>query len=131
MFAPGLRVQHDDGCVLAGLEAGVQDQVDITGASGVVYRFMRLKDGRPLSPMGGNYLYGRFTGEKFELVCAGEVQNLLKDARERWTEAVERYQVSDLFSRLNISERVRQLELADIVEANHPPMNTTPERRAG
>ncbi|HEY1750621.1 MAG TPA: hypothetical protein VGG29_05125 [Caulobacteraceae bacterium] len=109
----------------------MQDHLDINGASGVTYRFMRLKDGRPLSPMGGNYLYVRFTGERVEVICAGEVQNLLKDARERWAEAQERYQVSELFSRLNISERVRQLELADIVEANHPPMNTTPERRAG
>jgi hypothetical protein len=65
------------------------------------------------------------------VIYAGEVQNLLKDARERWSEAQQRYQVSDLYSRLNISERVRQLELTDIVDANHPPLNTTPERRAG
>jgi hypothetical protein len=81
--------------------------------------------------MGGNFLYWRFTGETCELIYAGEVQNLLRDARERWSEAQQRFQVSDLYSRLNISERVRQLELADIVEANHPPLNTTPERRAG
>jgi hypothetical protein len=110
---------------------GVRDYIDVTGASGATYRFMRLKDGRPLSPMGGNFLYCRFTGETCELIYAGEVQNLLKDARERWNEAQQRFQVSDLYSRLNISERVRQLELADIIDANHPPMSTTPERRAG
>jgi hypothetical protein len=101
----------------------VRDYVDVHGASGVTYRFLRLKDGRPLSPMGGNFLYGRFTGEAFELVLAGEAQNLLKDARDLWGQAVDRYQVSELYSRLNISERVRLLELADIVEANRPPMN--------
>jgi hypothetical protein len=109
----------------------VRDYVDIVGASGATYRFMRLKDGRPLSPMGGNFLYGRYTGDKFEIVYAGEVQNLLKDARDRWSEAQQRYQVSDLYSRLNISERVRQLELADIAGAHHPPMNTGPDRKAG
>ena len=87
----------------------MRDYVDIRGASGSIYRFMLLKDGRPLSPMGGNYLYGRSTGERFEMLYAGEVQNLLKDARERWNEAHQRYQVCDLYSRLNISERVRQL----------------------
>lgn len=116
---------------VAGWEASVKDYVDVIGASGVTYRFMRLKDGRPLSPMGGNFLYGRYTGDLFEVILAGEVQNLLKDARDRWSEAQQRYQVSDLYSRLNISERVRQLELADIVDANHPPMNTAPDRKAG
>ena len=109
----------------------MRDYVDVTGACGATYRFMRLKDGRPLSPMGGNFLYCRFTGDKLELIYAGEVQNLMKDARERWAEAQQRFQVSDLYSRLNISERVRQLELADIVEANHPPLNTSPDRKVG
>jgi hypothetical protein len=110
---------------------GVKDYIDITGASGATFRFMLLKDGRPLSPMGGNFLYCRFTGGVCEIIYAGEVQNLLKDSRERWAEAQKRFQVSDFYSRLNISERVRQLELTDIIAANHPPMNTTPERRAG
>jgi len=108
----------------------VHDYIDITGASGVKYRFMRLKDGRPLSPMGGNYLFARQTGPRVELIYAGEVQNLMKDARDRWREAVERHQASELYTRLNISERVRQLELADIIEAQVPPMNETLERKA-
>jgi hypothetical protein len=103
----------------------VKDYIDVAGASGANYRFMRLKDGRPLSPMGGNFLYCRFTGDVCEVIFAGEVQNLMQDARERWGEAQKRFQVSDLYSRLNISERVRQLELADITDANHPPMNAS------
>ncbi len=109
----------------------MRDYVDIRGASGTTYRFLRLKDGRPLSPMGGNYIYVRFTGEALNMILAGEAQNLLKDARDRWNEASERYQVTELFSRLNISERVRLLELADIVDATHPPMNAVPDRKAG
>jgi hypothetical protein len=92
---------------------------------------MRQRDGRPLSPMGGNYLYARYTGDVFELIYTGEAQNLLTHARERWDEAATRFQVTELFSRLNISERVRQLEQTDIVAAAHPPMNTAPDRRAG
>jgi hypothetical protein len=113
------------------VEMGVKDYIDVSGSSGSSYRFMRLKDGRPLSPMGGNFLYCRYTGEACEIIYAGEVQNLQKDAQERWGEAQRRFQVSDLYSRLNISERVRQLELTDIVNANHPPMNAAPDRRAG
>jgi hypothetical protein len=109
----------------------MHDYVDVRGASGTTYRFMRLKDGRPLSPMGGNFIYVRYTGATMEMIYAAEAQNLLKDARDRWNEASERYQVTELFSRLNISERVRLLELADITEASHPPMNATPDRKAG
>jgi hypothetical protein len=104
----------------------LRDFVDITGASGASYRFMRQRDGRPLSPMGGNYLYARYTGDTFELIYAGEAQNLLTSARDRWGEAQRRFQVTELYSRLNISERVRQLELTEIVDANHPPMNASP-----
>jgi hypothetical protein len=109
----------------------MQDFVDVAGQSGATYRFSRQRDGRPLSPMGGNYLYVRYTGDVFELIYAGEAQNLLTGARERWDEATRRYQVTELFSRLNISERVRRLELADIVGAADPPMNASPDRRAG
>jgi hypothetical protein len=109
----------------------MSDYVDVAGASGRIYRFMRLKDGRPLSPMGGNYVFARHTGSRFEMIYAGEVQNLMKDALERWSEAVERFQVSEIYTRLNISERIRQLELADIVAADPPPMNAGLERKAG
>ena len=43
----------------------MKDYIDIHGASGERYRFMRLIDGRPLSPMGGNFVYARHTGERF------------------------------------------------------------------
>jgi hypothetical protein len=104
-------------------EVSVRDQLDVRGVSETVYRFSLFKDGRPLSPMGGNFLFVRETGGKAEILYAGEVQNLLKDARSRWQEAVETYAATHLFTRLNISERVRQLEHDDIIEAISPPMN--------
>src|SRR5580704_2447448 len=68
-------------------ELTLRDFVDVVGASGVTYRFMRLREGHPLSPMGGNYLYIRFDDDEFELIYAGEVGNLMREARGRWTEA--------------------------------------------
>ena len=65
------------------------------------------------------------------MIFTGEAQNLMQDARARWDEAVRRFQAAELFSRLNIAERVRKLELPDIVEASHPPMNAAPDRQAG
>src|SRR5580658_4647652 len=103
-------------------ELTLRDFVDVVGASGVIYRFMRLREGHPLSPMGGNYIYTRFEGDGFEMIYAGEVGNLMREARSRWVEA-ERQGADQIFTRLNISERVRQLELADIVDANQPSMN--------
>ena len=44
-------------------------------------------------------------------------QNLLTDARARWAQAVGDHGAAHLFTRLNITERVRQHEHADIVEA--------------
>ncbi len=37
----------------------MKDTIDLTGASGANYRFQLYREGRPLSPMGVNYLYVR------------------------------------------------------------------------
>ena len=101
----------------------MRDWIDLRGASGGVYRFNLFKDGRPLSPMGGNYIYARETGGRIEVLYIGEVQNLLKDSGARWNEAVDAHQAQALFTRLNISERVRKQEHTDLSEALQPPMN--------
>ena len=102
----------------------MRDLIDITGASGNVYRFNRLREGRPLSAMGGNYVYARESGDAYEIVCAGEGENLMNDAHSRWEQAVKDHAATTLFTRLNISDRVRQHEQADILEAARPPMNS-------
>lgn len=101
----------------------MKDQIDLKGASGAVYRFSLFKEGRPLSPMGGNFVYARETGDRIEILFVGEVQNLLKDSHCRWVEAAEVHQAVALYSRLNISERLRKQENDDLLEALHPPMN--------
>ncbi|MFI4972930.1 MAG: hypothetical protein ACHP84_00150 [Caulobacterales bacterium] len=108
----------------------MRDFMDVRGESGRFLRFMLLKDGRPLSPMGGNYLYVRQTGDRTEILYAGEAQNLLLSALDRWTEASELLQAQGVYTRLNISERTRQLEHDDIVRGVRPQMNLTSEHLA-
>ncbi|HLZ82813.1 MAG TPA: hypothetical protein VKQ54_04550 [Caulobacteraceae bacterium] len=116
----------------------MRDIIDVRGASGGAYRFTRFRDGNPLSAMGGNFIYARpagsdketaggGAGDGAEMVYAGEAQNLLTDARRLWDQAVATHGVTDLFTRLNISERVRRQELADILAAARPPMNAAEE----
>ncbi|HWA61526.1 MAG TPA: hypothetical protein VG939_09125 [Caulobacteraceae bacterium] len=103
----------------------MRDQVDLKGASGQVLRFMMIRDGRPLSPMGGNYAYLTPDGDGYRVLCLGETQNLLKHARDRWDEAVQMHGPAHLYVRLNISERIRQQEHADLLAGIHPAMNAT------
>ena len=116
----------------------MRDIIDVRGASGVAYRFTRFREGNPLSAMGGNFIYARpkaddegagggAAGEAAEVIYAGEAQNLLTDARREWERAVAEHRVTDLFTRLNISERVRRQEHADILAAAPPPMNAAEE----
>jgi hypothetical protein len=112
----------------------MRDIIDVRGASGVAYRFTRFREGNPLSAMGGNFIYARpkaddegAGAEGAEVIYAGEAQNLLTDARRQWERAVAEHRVTDLFTRLNISERVRRQEHADILAAAPPPMNAAEE----
>jgi len=104
----------------------VRDHIDVRGASGAVYRFALFREGRPLSPMGGNFLYVRERADGYDIVMAGEGQNLLTDALARWREAEKAHGAAHLFTRLNIAERIRQQEHFDIVEAARPVMNPPP-----
>ncbi len=108
----------------------MRDLIDLKGASGAVYRFNLFREGRALSPMGGNFAYVREAGEGYEVVHVGEAQNLLTDARAHWDRAVAEHGVAHLYTRLNITERVRQQEHDDILAAARPPMNAAPQAGA-
>ncbi len=100
----------------------MKDLIDLKGASGAVYRFAHFREGRPLSPSGGAYIYVRAAGETWQLIHLGEGPNLLKDAHSHWTQAVELFGATDLFTRLNVTEWARQLEHADLMALIDPPM---------
>jgi hypothetical protein len=108
----------------------MRDILDIKGASGSVYRFSRFRDGAPLSAMGGNFVYARERDGALELVFSGESENLMRDSQGRWDAAVQTHGAQHLFTRLNISERIRTLENDDILAAVVPPMNEPPVKPA-
>jgi hypothetical protein len=101
----------------------MKDTIDLTGTSGAVYRFFRFRDDRPLSPMGGNVIYVRDGEDGSEVVFVGEVGNLMTDARRLWDTAVQDHGASQLFTRLNVTGRIRRQEQGDILGAVTPPMN--------
>lgn len=101
----------------------MKDLLDLKGASGRTYRFMLLRDGRPLSPMGGNFVYVRDPEGEAEVIFTDEAQNLLQDAKKRWPEAVQMHGDVHLYTRLNISERVRVQEFSDLLDGLTPRMN--------
>lgn len=101
----------------------MKDTIDVKGASGAVYRFMRVRGDQPLSRMGGNFIYAKTSDGTLEIVFIGEAQNLMADAHRLWPQAVQDYGAEDLFMRLNVTERMRRLEQSDILGALAPPMN--------
>jgi hypothetical protein len=108
----------------------VRDQIDCRLESGETLRFTLFKEGRPLSPMGGNYLSARDEEGVAKVVFTGQTDNLALHAQERWSEAQARFGVDGLYTRLNITTAVRQREHADLLEALDPPMNEGEPRPA-
>jgi hypothetical protein len=104
----------------------MKDTIDVIGATGAAYRINRVRDDRPLSPMGGNYIYARGPDDAYEILFVGEAQNLMTDARRLWDQAVKDHGAEHLFTRLNVTERVRRLEQDDILGRLAPPMNRDP-----
>ena len=97
--------------------------IDLKGASGATYRFMKSERDQILSPMGGNFVYARDLDGGCEVVFVGEAPSLMTGARARWEQAVRDHGASQLFTRLNVTERVRRLEQGDILSRITPPMN--------
>jgi hypothetical protein len=109
----------------------LKDQIDCRVGTGAYYRFTLFKEGRPLSPMGGNFIYVR-EGESGPVVLySGETDNLAVHASERWPEAVQRHGATLIYTRLNVSSAVRRRENVELLQAYDPPMNATEARRAG
>jgi hypothetical protein len=101
----------------------VRDQIDCQTGSGEHLRFTLFKEGRPLSPMGGNFLYVKDGPDGAVILCAGQTDNLALHAQERWAEAVSGHGAQGLYTRLNITAAVRKREHLELLEALAPPMN--------
>ena len=101
----------------------MKDTIDVRGASGAVYRFVRVRGGQSLTRMGGNFIYAKTADESWDIVFVGEAPNLMADAHRLWPQAVQDFGAEELFTRLNVTERIRQIEQSDILKAIKPPMN--------
>jgi hypothetical protein len=101
----------------------MKDTIDVRGASGAVYRFMRIRGDQALSRMGGNFVYAKKSDDTWEIVFVGETQNLMADAHRLWSQAVQDHGAEEVFMRLNVTERIRLLEQSDILRVLSPPMN--------
>lgn len=109
----------------------MKDQIDCRLASGEYLRFTRFKDGRPLSPMGGNFVYVAEEDEGFRVIFAGQTDNLAMHAGARWAEAQAKHGAEAIYTRLNITTAVRRREHAQLLQALEPPMNSDELRPAG
>jgi len=108
----------------------MKDQIDCRCQSGEYLRFSLFKEGRPLSPMAGNFMYVREEGEALAVVYLGETENLAQHAQERWSEASEGFGASGIYTRLNITAAQRRRELVELMRTYTPPMNLTDMRQA-
>lgn len=107
----------------------MRDQIDCRVGSGEHLRFTLFKEGRPLSPMGGNYLYVREDDDgTVRIVFAGATDNLALNAQARWGEAQSKYGAIGLYTRLNITAAVRRREHEALLEVLDPPMNANEPR---
>ncbi|HLK24299.1 MAG TPA: hypothetical protein VKT30_06545 [Caulobacteraceae bacterium] len=101
----------------------MKDQIDCRCQSGEYLRFALFKEGRPLSPMAGNYMYVREEGDALSVVYLGETDNLAQGAQDRWAEAEAEFGASGIYTRLNITAAARRRELTELLRAYTPPMN--------
>jgi hypothetical protein len=101
----------------------VKPFLDLTGASGSVYRFRRCGDLNELPATAGNFVYLRADPAGDEIVCCGTARSLVR-ASSAW-KAAERRKATDLYLRLNVSRAVREGEHEDIVAATQPPLVLT------
>ena len=102
----------------------MRDQIDCRVGGGEYLRFSLFKEGRPLSPMGGNFLYVKAEGgDGHRVIFAGQTDNLALNAQARWSEAQGKYGVDGLYTRLNITTAVRKREHGELLESLDPPMN--------
>ena len=108
----------------------MKDQIDCRCQSGEYVRFALFKEGRPLSPMAGNYMYVREEGDTLAVLYLGETDNLSQHAQERWAEAAEQFGANGIYTRLNITAAQRQRDQMELMRTYTPPMNMADMRQA-
>jgi hypothetical protein len=90
----------------------MREIIDLSGASGAVYRFRLWRQGASHLPMGGNYAFVREQARGFTVLAAAAVDDLslVRSTAKPPTETGPAH----LFTRLNVSRAVRNAEAEDI-----------------
>ena len=101
----------------------VNDVIDLKGASGQVYRFQLCREADQLMPVGGNFVLVRDGIDGPRVVYAGESNDLREGSQRKWRQANEEVGQTWIYTRLNVTERARLAEQADVAAAYDPPMN--------
>lgn len=98
--------------------------IDLTGASGTVYRFTLAEGAKATSPVAGVFVYVRQSKKTEPLILhIGEAGVLADGAAGRWSEAVKDHDATHLYTRLNVARAARETEMADLMAALDPVMN--------
>ncbi len=88
----------------------MKDLVDLTGASGALYRFRRVPDGEAQQRIGGNYALLKARAGGFSVRFVG-ITNDLAQARQECPP--ELLKGAHLYVRLNVPRTAREAEHAD------------------
>lgn len=102
----------------------MNNQIDLRGASGAIYRYRLAENAEPKTPIGGNFAYLTMEGQ---VLFIGETNNLASGAQQMWAAALATYGAVQLFVRFNVSSATRRHEHDDLLAALQPVMNIAGE----
>lgn len=104
----------------------VKDHLDLSGASGAIYRFRLVEDPAELPSAAGNFVYLRWRGASPQVISCGAV-NSLASASGQWDAAVRSHGVQALYIRLNVARSTRQEEHLDLIKRWRPAIQALDE----
>ena len=106
------------------LSGAVKTFIDITGASGAVYRFDAIASAVAAPTVAGNFVFARLNGRTVEVICCGSTVSL-NEVIGRWGAEIEPGDTQGIFVRLNTLRAARDREHKDIVEKHRPELVVT------
>lgn len=106
----------------------MREFVDLTGASGTLYRFRVWPEGGAHPPIAGNYIVLREDASGGVKVLLAGITSDLSQAASECRKALAKDPDARLYTRLNVARAVRGAEHEDIVAAYNPAVLTAGER---
>ena len=95
--------------------------VDITGASGAIYRFDAIASAADVPAVAGNFIFARLGRHAVEVVCCGLTMNL-NEMIGRWGSEIAPGDTQGIFIRLNTLRKARDREHKDIFDKHQPEL---------